>query len=484
MRIRTHFVSLLPLLLLASLAPCLPGAIRETALDTYVHAPDSHYSYELIKKSRQPGGAVFLIQMTSQQWRKPGEVDRTLWKHWLTIYKPASVITSTGMLFITGGLNKDEHPKPSAELASIAETTHSVVAELRDVPNQTLTFTGDPYGPRKEDEIIAYTWRKFLETGDETWPLRLPMTKAAVRAMDTVTSFAASKDGGGVKVDRFFVAGASKRGWTTWTTAAVDPRVVAIAPMVIDVLNVVPSFRHHYGSYGFWATSVKNYYDEKLMDEINSPNYAKLMAIEDPFSYRERFTMPKLLINASGDQFFLPDSAKFYFDKLPGESHLLYEANADHSLKGTDVIESLTAFYQSVIDASPRPKVEWKMQPEGTLRVTVSQTPATVRLWQATNPDHRDFRLEAIGPAYRETALNAVSPNVYEIRVPRPEKGWTAFFVELTFTASGRFPFKFTTPVYVVPDVEPYVLPLHGETKIEQRRAAAPAAPPAASSPR
>ena len=83
------------------------------------------------------------------------------------------------------------------------------------------------------------------------------MTKAAVRAMDTITSFAASKNGGAHTVNRFVVAGASKRGWTTWTTAAVDPRVVAIVPMVIDALHVVPSFQHHYRVYGFWAPGGK-----------------------------------------------------------------------------------------------------------------------------------------------------------------------------------------------------------------------------------
>jgi len=66
---------------------------------------------------------------------------------------------------------------------------------------------------------------------------RLPMTKSAVRAMDTVTAFLGSSrevTSGG----RFVVAGGSKRGWTTWTTAAVDKRVVGIIPIVIDVLNI------------------------------------------------------------------------------------------------------------------------------------------------------------------------------------------------------------------------------------------------------
>jgi len=74
------------------------------------------------------------------------------------------------------------------------------------VPNQPLVFAGESEG-RKEDSLIAYTWDKFLRTGDKKWPARLPMTKAAVRAMDTTTAFCGSAEGGAVKVDSFVVAG-------------------------------------------------------------------------------------------------------------------------------------------------------------------------------------------------------------------------------------------------------------------------------------
>ena len=117
------------------------------------------------------------------------------------------------------------------------------------VPNQPLRFTGEDRD-RYEDAFIAYTWDKYLRTGDERWPARLPMTKAGVRAMDTITDFLAKPERGSVTVDKFVVAGASKRGWTTWSVAAVDKRVVAIVPIVIDMLNVVPSFKHHYRAYG------------------------------------------------------------------------------------------------------------------------------------------------------------------------------------------------------------------------------------------
>jgi PhoPQ-activated pathogenicity-related protein len=91
--------------------------------------------------------------------------------------------------------------------------------------------------------MIAYTWDKYLRTGDERWPARLPMTKAAVRAMDAVTAFLAKWPDGAPTVKNLVVAGGSKRGWTTWSVAHVDPRVVAVAPIVIDTLNCPPSSR-------------------------------------------------------------------------------------------------------------------------------------------------------------------------------------------------------------------------------------------------
>lgn len=467
MRFRGHIRAFLCLvcLLVAWGSTCAAG--RETALDAYVHAPDSHYQFKLVERKAHPGCNEYLIRMASQEWRTPAEVTPSVWVHWVRIYVPDKVSSPVGLLYILGGSTSDGRPKPEDKFVTLATLTHSVVSELFDVPNEPVTFANDGYGPRKEDEIIAYTWQKFLETGDATWPLRLPMTKAAVRAMDTVTAFAASKKGGGHTVNQFVVTGASKRGWTTWTTAAVDPRVVAIAPMVIDVLHVVPSFEHHYRSYGFWAPAVKDYFNAHLMDDLEGDGFTKLMEIEDPYSYRERLTVPKLIVNGAGDQFFLPDSSRFYFDDLPGEKHLLYEANADHSLKGTDVDQSVEAFYQSIVEGGKRPKLDWTFEADGSIRVTCDRTPLTVTLWQATNAEHRDFRVEAVGQAYQGTPLMAESPGVYVARVAAPAKGWTAFFVEATFAGPGKYPFKFSTAVRVLPDMEPYPLPEKGKMRLE-----------------
>jgi PhoPQ-activated pathogenicity-related protein len=437
-----------------------PRAHRnQTALDRYVFRPDPEYGYKVINTIKGEGYTVFVLQMTSQQWRSEAEVDHPIWQHWLTIIKPDQVETSTGFLFINGGSITSKAPG-SADPAFIgmAMNTHSVTADLRGVPNEPLVFKEEGK-VRSEDAIIAYSWVKFLKTGDENWPLRLPMTKSAVRALDTVTAFCGSPEQGGVKVNRFVVAGGSKRGWTTWTTAAVDDRVVAIVPFVIDVLNNEKSMDHHYRAYGFWAPAIGDYTEMHLIDWAGTPRYKALMKIEDPYSYRDRLTMPKFIVNSTGDQYFLPDSSQFYYEDLKGEKYLRYVPNTKHNLSNSDARESMVAFYESVIKGTSRPRFSWKFEKDGAIVVEMKDKPSEVKLWQATNPKARDFRLDTIGPAYKSSVLDPAKEGVYVGRVPDPTQGWTAYFVELTYPSGGKYPFKFTTEVRVTPDTLPFPSP-------------------------
>jgi PhoPQ-activated pathogenicity-related protein len=432
------------------------GQEELTALDKYVAAPDTNYNFHVVSKTPGKDQTTFVLEMTSQAWLTTNEVDRPLWKHWLIIVKPDNVASSKALLFISGGGNDGKPPKSTdGNFVQMAVATKSVVSELKMVPNQPLVFAGETER-RVEDSLIAYTWDKFLRTGDTKWPARLPMTKAAVRAMDTVTTFCGGEEGGNTKVDGFVVAGGSKRGWTTWTTAAVDKRVVGIIPCVIDVLNMEASMQHHYGAYGFWAPSIGNYTAFNLMDWNGTPENKALMKIEEPYQYRNRFTMPKFIVNAGGDQFFLPDSSQFYFNDLPGVKYLRYIPNTDHSLKGSDAYATLLACYNAVINKSPLPQFSWTVEKDDSLRVTTKETPTEVKLWQATNPNARDFRLETLGPKYESSPLTDQGGGVYLGKVPQPAKGWTAFFVELTYPSSCQVPFKFTTQVKVVPDVLPF----------------------------
>jgi PhoPQ-activated pathogenicity-related protein len=285
------------------------------------------------------------------------------------------------------------------------------------------------------------------------------MTKAAVRAMDTITDFTAGAAGGEMAVRRFVVSGGSKRGWTTWTTAAVDERVVAIVPFVIDLLNVEPSFAHHFSAYGFWAPAVGDYEREGIMEWQGTPEYRRLQEIVEPFQYRHRLTLPKLIVNATGDQFFLPDSSQFYFDELVGEKHLRYVPNTEHSLGGSDAAESLIAFVESIVRDIARPTFTWHADAEQiTVNVDPHNPPLAVKLWQATNPETRDFRVDTIGRTWTATDI-AAQGATFAVDLVAPPTGWTAYLVELTFAGPGHFPLKLTTEVKVVPEALPFTYP-------------------------
>jgi PhoPQ-activated pathogenicity-related protein len=437
------------------------AATKPTALDRYVAAPDPSYKYSVVREIADTGLKAVVLDMTSQNWRKPEEISRTEWRHWVTVIRPENVRSTTGFLFIGGGNNLSKPPERiDPMLGRIAREAGIVVAELRMVPNQPLSFPGDTMKQRTEDEFIAYTWDKFLRGGDETWLARLPMTKAAVRALDTMTSFSKSADGGGLTVDKFIVAGGSKRGWTTWTTAAVDKRVIAIAPLVIDMLNVEPSFVHHWRAYGFWSPAIKDYTDMQITEWAGSPEYRALMKIVEPYEYRDRLTLPKMIINAGGDEFFLPDSSQFYFDDLKGESHLRYVPNTGHSLRNSDAPDTLLAFIEMVVASKPRPRYSFRVdKAAGRIHVKTIDRPAEVRIWQATNPNARDFRFKISGAEYVSAPLAEERAGLYVASIPKPEKGWTAAFVELTYPGAGNVPLKVTSGVLVTPDVYPFPAP-------------------------
>ena len=357
--------------LLLSLASLTATAFAQelpprTALDDYVQKPDESYSWKIASTKNADGLKTIVVDMVSQNWRTTKDVNRTEWRHWLTVSIPEKSTSEIAMLMIGGG-NNSEGPRPNKRSEAVAIATNSVVAELGMVPNQRLMFHNDGK-ERTEDDLIGYTADQFLKTGDPTWPVRNAMVKSAVRAMDTITAVMASEEGGKRTVDRFVVAGGSKRGWTTWLTGAVDDRVVAIIPMVIDVLNTENSMKHHFACYGFWAPNVGNYVDHQIMQRADHPRMKDLHRLEDPYFYRHRLTMPKLIINAAGDQFFLPDSSKYYWDDLRGEKYLRYVPNGDHGMDGTDASDTIIAFYSLILANKKPPTYLWNYGPDGVLQ--------------------------------------------------------------------------------------------------------------------
>lgn len=435
--------------------------IEETLLDQYVYKPDTNFRYEIAYQGKREGYTFYVLKMISQHWLTDAEVDKPEWWHWVSVVIPDSVKYSTGMMWIGGGAKDDELPEnPGDIIMQSAMLTNTITAEIHNIPNQAITFINDPYGPRFEDELIAFGWRKFLEGGakdeDAIWLARLPMTKAVVRAMDAVSELVSREEN--ISLDKYLVSGASKRGWTTWTTAAVDDRVIAIVPIVIDLLNVVPSFDHHWRNYGFWAPAVGNYVEEGIMEWLHTPEFKRLLEITEPYSYKDRYEIPKLLINATGDQFFQPDSWKFYWYDLTGEKHVRYVPNTGHSLEDSDGLETLISYYQYILSKSERPGFSWKVDPS-TIHISTDphDPPTEIKLWQARSDETpRDFRIDVIGKAWTDSTLIIQPDGKYEVDLDVPAEGWKAYFVELIYHQQGKLPLKLTSGVTILPDQYPF----------------------------
>ncbi|WP_397423532.1 PhoPQ-activated protein PqaA family protein, partial [Phenylobacterium sp.] len=322
------------------------------------------------------------------------------------------------------------------------------------------TFADDPLRKaRVEDEIIAYLQARYATTQNPDDLLRLPMVKSGTQAMTAVQDFIKADTGGKLNIDGFVVAGGSKRGWTTWLVGAVDKRVVGIVPIVINVLSVNDTAIHHWRALGYFSPALQDYVDAGLIPgQIGKPSLEGVNLIEDPLNYQDRATMkiPKYVINAVGDEYFPPDNTRYGYSRVAQPKRLRMIPNSKHSTAGTDIMDSITAFHDAILNERAMPDYAWKVRADGAIVVTPKGKPAEVLLWQGTNAKDRDFRVDTIGKAFTSTPLTAQPDGTFVGNVPRPASGYTAYFVELVYPSGGKYPLKFTTEVSVKPDVLPY----------------------------
>jgi PhoPQ-activated pathogenicity-related protein len=430
-----------PLLCLVSLAAALMTAQAARAdLHDYIKKPDSAFSWKLKQKTVNAAGTLYDIEMVSQVWQG------ITWTHQLQVFLPKDVKpTSTLFLWNQGG---KASIASMAMMMKLAEMMKAPVAFLYGIPNQPLL------DGKKEDALIAETFVRYLKTGDGSWPLLFPMVKSVVRAMDALQEFARQE--WKVEIRHFIVSGASKRGWTTWLTGAADRRVKAIAPLVIDTLNMQAQLPHQLKSYGKYSEMIRDYTQRGLVPMPDTPRAKKLWAMVDPWVYREKLTMPTLIINGANDPYWTVDALNLYWNDLPAaKKWILYVPNAGHNLKekhdngGEDnkrALHTLAAFARHHIIDNPMPKLEWRHFEEGGrfwLRVQAKSSPVEARLWVADAPT-RDFRkvrwTKQPVPLVKGAILAQVDP---------PAAGYRAFFAEIDFR-DNDIPYTLSTQIRVV----------------------------------
>lgn len=433
-------------LTLAVLSVATPArAEGVTALQDYCAKPDA--SYKWVKRQEHKLGDVTVTELTltSQTWRD------IVWKHQLYIFKPAELDDSKqALLLISGGSWKDSLEGPVTEdggklpgeatiMAGVVRQFKAPVALLSHVPFQPV------FGGMTEDEIISYTFEQYLKTEDAEWPLLFPMVKSAQRAMDAVQEFA--KQEWQADIETFTVTGASKRGWTTWLTGAADPRATAIAPIVIDTLNMEKQMKHQLESWGKYSEQIQDYTDRGIQQNFDTPAGRALNAMVDPYSYRDRITQPKLLVIGTNDRYWVLDALNMYWDDLEGEKYILYVPNNGHGVNDFGrLLGTIGNFHRKAAGKLEFPDLSWDLaEADGklTLSVNSDQKPKQVVAWVATAPT-RDFR-EVKWQSYPTELVDGQ----YRYTIDVPAEGYAAMFGEAVYSTDA-LPYYLSTNVRVV----------------------------------
>jgi PhoPQ-activated pathogenicity-related protein len=173
-----------------------------------------------------------------------------------------------------------------------------------------------------------------------------------------------------------------------------------------------------------------------------TPEAKKLWHMVDPYAYRDKLLMPKLIINGTNDPYWTLDALNIYWDDLKGEKYVLYVPNAGHNLQqkigervdASRAQRTLAAFTRHQITGRPMPKMQWKMAEKGgSLRVTVQSSPAPLaaRWWvaDATTKDFRKAKWTDRPATLRDGSIVG--------QVGAPSAGCRAIFAEMDFEIDG-----------------------------------------------
>lgn len=411
------------------------------------------------------------FELVSQDWSENPDLEPTPWKHSINIFIPEGATSGRALLIVNNGISipsRDVDVRPATDfdetnMLQIAKRTGMIVISIDNVPTQYLTYTDDGV-PRREDSSVAHSWRLFMQSPKEKpfSSLHVPMVGSIVKAMDL-----AEKELQAFGIKKFVVAGTSKRGWATWLTAIADNRVEAIAPFVIDILAMNDVMEHTKKSFGGnWPLAFHDYRSQGFTNLMNSEDAKPLYELVDPLQYkdahyRSRLSIPKYIVNASGDDFFPPDNSNFYYSDLPGIKTFRTTPNSDHAGIRKAVADSLVTMLNRISKELPLPTAEIQIdrklenaeeKDSDMLTVRFSEEPVEVTRWVAVNPEARDFR-HACGIRYIPTALPA--QQTLTVTNPRPAAGWSSSFVEARFSDG----FVVTTPVQILPNTYPNSAP-------------------------
>ena len=351
-------------------AAASPGPLPEWT--KYVSRPDP-ISKWTVGVQRSDGDAKFFeAQLISQDW---GGV----WEHKIQAYSPAKPLADDlAVIFMMS--------QPSA-LGTLADAANKIGLPCANLGG----FPCKSFGQVGEAGLLAGTMIYF-KTGDPNYATFCPLVRAAVRTMDCIE--AESPKALGKPIKRFILVGHSKAGGTAWWSAILDPRVAGIVVVGADLLNIKAQD-------DIYPTINLEQFLPKGTLAFDREAFMKMLYTADPYQWRAKLTVPKLVIQGANDEHFVTGATGLYYDNLPGGKWVLNLPNATHGGAGqagempnTQTADTLVAMAKSIATKKPLPQLNGKFVPANDKLTVTVDCPAAAKqalLWSAQSSS-RDFR--------------------------------------------------------------------------------------------
>ena len=195
--------------------------------------------------------------------------------------------------------------------------------------------------------------------------------------------------------------------------------------------------------FGKYSDMIHDYTARGLVPIPKTDEAVKLWKMIDPYFYRDKLKMPKLIVNGANDPYWATDALNLYWDELENPKWVLYVPNAGHDLQQkkmkagmerSRVLDTLAVFARAQVFDKELPKLTWKHDDNsGKFRLTVTSNvkPVAARMWvaKATTKDFR--KAEWVEQAMVLDGGSAVG------EIAPPAAGNIAMFGEVEFTMEG-----------------------------------------------
>jgi PhoPQ-activated pathogenicity-related protein len=224
-----------------------------------------------------------------------------------------------------------------------------------------------------------------------------------------------------------------------------------IAPMVIDILNMPVNLDYQVEMWKDYSVQIQDYVNLGIPQTAKTEKGEAITTMVDPYSYRKKLTMPKMIFMGTNDEYWTVDAIKHYIDSIPGQNLIHYVPNVGHSLGDKQqALAGLSAFFGNTLAKRPYPVVDWRLtQSKRGVTLNVNATPGALVdaiLW-TTHSDDTDFRDEKWHG--KSVGLKKRKREIITAEQPWPQQGYQAFYIDLKYKDPNGGEYTESTRMFV-----------------------------------